>query len=164
MALSFSVAGRKPDGQDKDSLRNARSVHEGGTGEFVVNVVSRRQAQAMANTAAPLPRGASEFAAFGVGAAASVAVRAPSVADAPASFECRTLQTVKVGIASVVIGQVVALRVIDELLDERGRVRWDQLQAIGRMAGGGYVGTEARFEIEDEGFFPGSPRFQAVAP
>ena len=164
MALSFSVAGRKPDRRDKDTLRNARPLAEGGTGEFVVNIVSRPQAQAMARTAVPLPEGESEFAAFGVRCAPAACVRAPRVADAPASFECRTVQTVSVGIATVVIGEVVALQVTEDLLDDGGRVRWDRLQAVGRLAGGAYVDTKSRFELEDESFFPSSPRFRAVAP
>jgi flavin reductase (DIM6/NTAB) family NADH-FMN oxidoreductase RutF len=118
----------------------------------------------MARTAAPLQRGESEFAAIGVRAAASSIVRPPQVADAPASFECRTVQTVTIGVATMVIGEVVAVRVAEDLLDERGRVRWDRLQAVGRLAGGAYIDTEARFEIDDEGFFPSSSRFKAVAP
>jgi len=162
MALSFSVAGRKPDRADKDTLRNVRPRSEGGTGEFVVSLVSRTQAPAMARTAASLPHGESEFSAFGVCPGASTAVCAPRVADAPASFECRTVQTVQVGLAKVVIGEVVALHIIDELLDERGRVRFDRLQAVGRLAGGAYVGIDERFQIDDEGFFPTSPRFAEV--
>lgn len=156
MALSFSVAGRKPDRQDKDSLRNARLPSDGGTGEFTVNVVSRRQAQAMARSAATLPHGSSEFDAFGIQAVASSLVAPPRVGGAPASFECRTVETVQIGIATLVIGEVVALHVDDDLLDGRGRILWDRMQPVGRLAGGSYVDIASRFEMEDERFFPGT--------
>lgn len=159
MALSFSVAGRKPDRSDKDTLRNVRPESEGGTGEFVVSVVSRAMAQKMASTATPLAIGASEFKAFGVSSTPSAAVRAARVTASPASFECRTVQVVQVGIASIVIGEIVCLHVIEDLLDESGRVRFDRLNAVGRLAGADYLGIEQRFELEDAGFFPGSRGF-----
>ncbi|MEL6334270.1 MAG: flavin reductase family protein, partial [Cyanobacteria bacterium J06626_26] len=37
LALAFSVA-PKPDGSEKDTLRNVRPVSEGGMGEYVINL------------------------------------------------------------------------------------------------------------------------------
>ncbi|NIM62581.1 MAG: flavin reductase family protein, partial [Acidobacteria bacterium] len=37
MTVAFCPA-NKPDGSEKDTLRNCKPVSEGGTGEFVVNV------------------------------------------------------------------------------------------------------------------------------
>jgi flavin reductase (DIM6/NTAB) family NADH-FMN oxidoreductase RutF len=159
MALSFSVAGRKPDRGDKDTLRNVRPVCEGGTGEFVVSVVSRAMAKEMAGTAAPLAAGVSEFQVCGVSGVPASVVRGLRVAAAPASFECRTVQIVQVGIASVVIGEIVCLHVAEGLLDNSGRVRFDGLHAVGRLAGTEYIGLEHRFELEDAGFFPAAPGY-----
>jgi flavin reductase (DIM6/NTAB) family NADH-FMN oxidoreductase RutF len=154
MALSFSVAGRKPDGSEKDTLRNVRPEREGGLGEFVVNIVTEEQAVAMARTAAPLEFGASEFDHAGIGMTESTLVRPGRVLGAPAAFECRTLQIVEVGISRLIIGEVVHFYVDDAVLDERTSVRFDQLGAVGRLAGTTYVRTADRFELTDEGYFP----------
>src|SRR6185312_2406434 len=76
--IGFSSGGRK------DSQRNAEE-----TGEFVFNLATRRQAEAMNRTSAPLPHGVSEFEVAGLTAAASRLVKPPRVADAPAALECK---------------------------------------------------------------------------
>src|SRR5262245_52108109 len=67
--VGFSSGGRK------DSQRNAEA-----TGEFVFNLATRRQAEAMNLTSAPLPVGVSEFDAAGLTALPSRLVRPPRVA------------------------------------------------------------------------------------
>ncbi|MCA9307137.1 MAG: flavin reductase, partial [Phycisphaerales bacterium] len=59
MTILFCPA-NKPDGTDKDTLRNALPVAEGGRGEFVVNVVSHAFARQMSACAEELPFGDSE--------------------------------------------------------------------------------------------------------
>lgn len=61
MALSFAVAGPKPGGMPKDTLRNALQPDFGGTGEFVVNIATEDYAVAVAQSAMPLEADASEF-------------------------------------------------------------------------------------------------------
>jgi flavin reductase (DIM6/NTAB) family NADH-FMN oxidoreductase RutF len=78
--VGFSSSGRK------DSQRNVEE-----TGEFVVNLATRRQAEAMNRTSAALPHGVNKFEAAGLRAAPSRLVRPPRVADAPAALECRLL-------------------------------------------------------------------------
>src|SRR3954467_9243593 len=70
----------------KDSQRNVEE-----TGEFVANLATRRQAEAMNQTSAALPHGVNEFEAARPAAAPSLLVRPPRVADAPAALECRLL-------------------------------------------------------------------------
>ena len=53
-------------GGGKDSQRNAEA-----TGEFVVNLATRRHAEAMNVTSAPFPPGVNEFEAAGLAAAPS---------------------------------------------------------------------------------------------
>lgn len=143
------------DGGEKDSLRNAKPVGEGGVGEFVVNVVSEDMARRMAACAEPLAFGESEFELSGFTPAPSDAVRPPRVAEAPASFECRTMQVVRTnpGVAAsgnVVIGEVVRVHVRDGLLNDRLHTDAGTLSAIGRMGGAEYVRTgcaSERFEM-----------------
>lgn len=154
MALSVSVTGRKPDGSIKDSGRNLMPVDQGGRGAFVVNLVSEHQAASMAKTARPLPEDQSEFALAGLDMIAADQVDAPRVAGAHAAFECRTAALLMVGSARVIIGEVVQLHIDDEILDDRLRIDFDRLAAIGRMAGTDYVRTRDRFALGDEGYFP----------
>lgn len=156
MTLLFCPA-NKPDGTEKDSLRNAKPVAEGGVGEFVVNIVSEELALAMAACAEPLPYGENELdmlKSLGVQlhTALSTAVRPPRLAESPLSFECRTTQVIRTNPGkpaggNIVIGQVLHVHARDGLINERFHVDPDQLLAIGRMGGLGYCFTRERFEM-----------------
>lgn len=156
MTLLFCPA-NKPDGSEKDSLINARTAAEGGTGEFVVNIVNEALAKAMAYTATPLAYGESEFEmpevrALGVTTAPSRKVRPPRVAESPVSFECVTVQVVRTnpGVpagGNVVIGRVVHIHAADGLVNERFHVDAAKLDAVGRMGGLGYCRTRDRFDL-----------------
>ena len=74
----------------KDTLRNVQQ-----TGEFVWNLASRDLAEAMNQTCAALPSGASEFEFAGLQALASQRVKPPRVALSPVSFECKSTQIVQ---------------------------------------------------------------------
>lgn len=147
MALGFSMTGPKPDKSDKDTLRNVRRPAQGGVGEFVVNIASEHYAAAIAAAGASLPYGTSEFEYGGITPAPSARVKAPRVAEAYASFECRTRRIVRIGHAHLVIGSVVHLWIRDELVDERHRIDADKLRAIGRLAGFDYCRTAERFQM-----------------
>ena len=145
MTLLFCPA-NKPDGSEKDSLRNAKPISEGGTGEFVVNAATEKIARQVAAAAEPLDFGQSEFDLTGLRPVPSARVGPPRVADSPVSFECRTIQVVRTnpGVAAggnIVIGQVVHVFVRDDLINERFHTDPARLQAIGRMGGIGYVKT-----------------------
>lgn len=151
MTLLFCPA-NKPDGTEKDSLRNAKPIAEGGTGEFVVNVVSETFERQMAAAAEPLPYGVSEFEFTGLTTAPSAVVRPPRVADSPVAFECRTLQVIRTNPGkpaggNVVLGQVVHVYVRDDAINDRLHVNPAVLRAIGRMGGTGYCRTNDRFEM-----------------
>lgn len=140
------------DGSEKDTLRNAKPVAEGGTGEFVVNIVSEEFERQMAACAEPLPYGESEFDLSGLGAEPSVAVRPPRVAVSPASFECRTQQVVRLNPGApaggnIIIGEVVHIHLREGLLNDRWHTDAAKLHAIGRMGGQWYTRTRERFEM-----------------
>lgn len=147
MTLLFCPA-NKPDGTEKDSLRNAKPIAEGGTGEFVVNVATEDYEREVAAAAEPLPFGESEFELVNLAMSPSRVVRPPRVAKSPVSFECRTMQGgvirtnpgVPAG-GNIVIGQVVHVFVRDDLINERFHTDPAKLRAVGRMGGIGYVRT-----------------------
>lgn len=151
MTLVFCPA-NNADGSEKDTLRNARPVGEGGTGEFVVNVASEALARRVVACAEPLPYGQSEFELAGVTPAPGVRVRAPRALESPVSFECRTLQVVRLAPGqpsggNLVIGAVVFVHAHEGVLNDRLHADPAALGAIGRMGGQGYCTTRDRFEL-----------------
>lgn len=154
MALSFAVAGPKSDGTLKDTLRNAQLPPQGGTGESVINIATEHYAAQMAHTAMPLAADGSEFDLTGLTPVASERIRPPRIGEASVAFECRTLQVVEVGRSRLVIGEVVYVHLDDALVDDYFRVDFEQLRALGRMAGSRYARTSDTFVLDDEPFFP----------
>lgn len=105
--LGFSSGGRK------DSQRNIEA-----TGEFVVNLATRKLAEAMNRTSAPVPHGVNEMELAGLAAAPSVRVKPPRVADAPAALECKLLLVLplkdlegKPTPNTLILGQVVGVHI-----------------------------------------------------
>lgn len=144
--------GNKPDGTEKDSLRNAKPIDEGGTGEFIVNAATEAYVRQIAAAAEPLPHGESEFAMTGLTMTPAAMVRPPRVAESPFAFECRTRQVVRLnpgapGGGNIAIGEVVHVFIRDDLVNERMHVDPARLAAVGRMGGLGYSRTRDRFEL-----------------
>jgi len=144
--LMFCPANR-PDGTPKDTLANIQA-----NGEFVVNVVSFDLAEQMNQSAAAYDTEVSEFEACGLTAAASSLVKPPRVAEARAHFECRLHSVINLGTgpagANLVLGRIVAIRIDDEVLDDRGRADPAKLDTIGRLGGISYSRTTDRFDID----------------
>ncbi|MCA9791227.1 MAG: flavin reductase family protein [Candidatus Eremiobacteraeota bacterium] len=132
-------------GTKKDTLRNLEEV-----GDFVVNVVTEKLAEDMNRCATDFPYGVSEFSEVGLTPAASTFVRSPRVAESPISMECKLSQVVTVGETSgggsVVLGEVVAFHVDDELVDDF-RIDLEKLAPIGRLAGASYTRVNDLFEM-----------------
>lgn len=139
-------------GQDKDTLRNALLPADGGTGEFVVNVVTESIARQVAAAAEELPYGQSEFDLTGLTPMPSSVVRPPRVAQCPAAFECVTRQVVRTnpGVpasGTMVLGEIVRVHAIDGILNERLHTDAAKLAAFGRMGGPTYCTTRDRFDL-----------------
>jgi len=145
MTLLFCPA-NKPDGSEKDTLRNCKPAAEGGVGEFVVNVATEEYERQMAACAEPLEYGESEFELAGLHTAPSAVVKPPRLRESPVCFECRTVQVIRTNPGApaggnIVIGEVVHVFVRDGLVNERFHTDPAKLRAIGRMGGLGYVRT-----------------------
>jgi flavin reductase (DIM6/NTAB) family NADH-FMN oxidoreductase RutF len=151
MTLLFCPA-NKPDGTEKDTLRNCKPVHEGGTGQFVVNAAVDRYRKQVAAASEPLPYGESEFELTHLTMASSRIVRPPRIAESPVAFECETVHVVRTNPGApaggnIVIGCVVHVFVRDDLINERFHVDPAKLDAIGRMGGTTYCRTRDRFQL-----------------
>ena len=126
----------------KDTANNIRS-----TGEFVINVVNETLAEAMNICAIDFPPEINELAIAKLDTEPSLIVKVPRIAAAPASLECREISTIEIGRNRIVLGQVVAIHVKDEFVDQAGPyIRAEELHAVGRMNGlGAYVKTTDAF-------------------
>jgi len=133
-------------GFNKDTVANVEF-----TGDFVVNVVDDALAEQMNLTSGEYPPDVDELAMAGLTAAPSVKVRAPRVAEAPISLECRVAQILRVGRGphSLVLGEIVHFHVRDELYDaSTGRIDMHRLKPVGRLAGHMYTHVHDIFEMK----------------
>ena len=123
----------KPDGTKKDTHRNVEASRE-----FVINVSVERLAEAVNLSSKALPYDESEVSLTGLTTTPSTTVRPPRIAESPAHLECRLLEIRSFGThggaANLVIGEVVAIHIDDEVLTD-GLPDPRKLQTLGRMGG-----------------------------
>lgn len=143
--LLFSSVNKR-DGQKKDTVINIES-----TGEFVVNVVNFSQAETMNQCGAEYESGISEFDSCNVAHCPSSIVKVPMVKEAPVNMECRLYKIIHIGegpaAANLVIGNILALHIKDEVLDDKGQIDPAKLDTIGRLGGNSYTRTTERFNL-----------------
>ncbi len=151
MTLLFCPA-NDAEGGEKDTLRNALPVEEGGTGEFVVNVAIEQYASRVAAAAEPVGPEVDEFQIAGLPPLASRSVEPPRVAESPIAYECKTRHVLRLnpgepGGGNIVVGEVVHVFVRDSILTDRLHIDPQKLCAVGRMGGLSYCTTRDRFEM-----------------
>lgn len=123
----------------KDTARNILD-----TGEFVVNLVPFRLAEAMNLTCVDAPPDVSEIDIAGLATLPSHHIRPPRIAQSPVAFECTTLSTVVTGPHQcIVVGLIHAIHIDDAAMTDpaRGHVDTGALDLIARLGG---AGTYAR--------------------
>lgn len=132
-------------GKKKDTLLNVEA-----TRQFTVSVVNEANAQMMNQSSAPYPYGVSEFEKTGATPLPSLKVKPPRVKESPVSYECELDQIVRVGegplAGNLVIGRVVHFH-CDDAVYNGGKIRHQDLKAIGRMEGAWYSRTVDSFEL-----------------
>ncbi len=144
----FSAGVHESDGGRKDTVANVEA-----TGEFVYNMATWAQREPMNQTARILDRGVDELAAAGLEPLPSRLVRPPRVAGSPVQFECRLHQVVRLpgrtpqAEHSVVIGQVVAVHIDDDVLTADGKVDVLKIRPIARLGYQDYAAVEAVFQM-----------------
>lgn len=135
-------------GGRKDSVRNAEQ-----TGEFVWNMATYAQREAVNITAEELPPEVDEFERAGLSKLPSRKVRPPRVAGSPIQFECVYLNTLRfpgtppMGAADVVFGRVVAIHIDDEVIDGNGMIDVLRIQPIARMGYYDYTFVDNKFQM-----------------
>jgi flavin reductase (DIM6/NTAB) family NADH-FMN oxidoreductase RutF len=126
----------------KDTMRN---IDE--TKEFVVNIVSRNVAEQMNTTSASFPADVSEFDKAGLTREPSRLVAPPAVRESLVNFECKLIEIFQHGNNNLVLGEVVGIRLDPTVVTERLHVKYEVLDAVGRLGGTSYATIRDRFEI-----------------
>jgi flavin reductase (DIM6/NTAB) family NADH-FMN oxidoreductase RutF len=140
--IAFSCSPRA--GNRKDTLRNVEA-----TGEFVVNVVDDDRAEQMNLSSGDYPPELDEFALTRLTPAPSVVVKAPRVAEAPISMECKVVRILPVGRAHLTLGEIVQWHVRDDVYDApTGRLDMHRLRPVGRLTGNLYSHIHDIFEMK----------------
>jgi flavin reductase (DIM6/NTAB) family NADH-FMN oxidoreductase RutF len=147
--VAVSISTHIPDGRPKDTLRNIID-----TGEFVANIVSEDIARAQDACAREYPPEVDEFEVSGLTPAASTKVSAPAVLESRVNLECRLFQSMRLPRSSytLVLGEVVHMRVQADVLEEGGRISLAKLAPIGRLVGNGYCRTSDAFFLDRDTF------------
>lgn len=122
--------------EPKDTLRNILD-----SGDFVVNIVSMQLAALMNASSAEYSPQESEFDQLGIESAGCVLVKPPRAASALVSFECQLIEYIQHGNNNLVLGEILCMHIDDSVIDEKGHIRSQVLQAVGRMAGNWYTST-----------------------
>jgi len=142
-------------GGHKDSLRNILE-----NGEFTCSIANMALHEAMNLSSAPVAPGVDEFALAGLGAAKSMCVRPPFVAQAPAAFECRLWKVIDLPVVAgkpggpvpdgyhMVIGEVLAVYIDDQFVED-GLVNTGKMQPLARLGYMDYsvVNAESMFTL-----------------
>lgn len=131
--IMFSVAYRRREPKEKDTLRNVKA-----TGEFVSHVVDEAMAEAMVQTSVEFSYGVSEFEKTGLKTLPSIDVCPPRIANASIAMECKVTQIVPVKGATnvMVLGEVIRFHVREDLYrPELGLVNTVAMQPITRLGG-----------------------------
>ncbi len=132
-------------GKKKDTLVNIEL-----TKQFTVNIVNEANADKMNQSSAPYAYGVSEFEKCGVTPLASEKIKPPRVKESPVSYECELDQIVRIGdgalAGNLVIGRVVMFHCEDAIYTA-GKIKHQDIHAIGRMEGAWYSKTNDSFEL-----------------
>ena len=115
------------------------------TGEFVINLTTRRLARATDWCGVRSGRDWDKFREMGLTPVASEAVAAPLLAESPVNIECRVRQVVPLGSHDLFIAEVVGVQVDEALIDPAtGRFCLERADPIVYSHGEYFVLGEAR--------------------
>jgi flavin reductase (DIM6/NTAB) family NADH-FMN oxidoreductase RutF len=142
--IGIGIGSHMP-GRAKDSRANILE-----TRQFVVNLVSESNAEAMNVTAIEFDQSVNELQQAGLTPLPSVRVKPPRIAESPVAMECELMQIVDWGESGLVLGRVVAMHIHDEFILDAAKNYIDtpKMKLIGRMHGRGwYSRTSDLFEM-----------------
>ncbi len=135
------------DNKKKDTVINIIE-----TKEFVVNVVTKELAEKMNKTAVELTLDESEFDFANIESSKSVYVKPKRVKTSPIQLECKlkfhhTIEGNNKGGATLIVGEVLAMHIIDDIVDENLKIDRNKYQPVGKLSGGLYTTLSDEFYI-----------------
>ena len=129
------------------SVRKERYSHDiiKETGEFVINLTTRKLARATDYCGVKSGRDVDKFADMHLTSVPSVKIEAPAIAESPVNIECKVKQVLELGSHDMFIAEVMAVNVDESLLDEKGTLHLSDADLIayshGRYYGlGDFIG------------------------
>ena len=100
-------------------------------GEFVVNIPNHELLSTVDYCGrVSRHRTSDKFAETGLTPAPASQVASPLIAECPVNIECRVTHSLELGSHTLFVGQILAVRVDEELLDERGFIDYGQTQPL----------------------------------
>jgi flavin reductase (DIM6/NTAB) family NADH-FMN oxidoreductase RutF len=136
----------------RDRSRKDTFVNIEATAEFVIATVTADIAPRVVMCGAELPYGESEFAFSGLTPAPATKVKTPLVKEARVNIECTLRQIITTGdqpgSGCITLGDIVAIHVDDEVLDNRGLIDPHKLHTVGRLGGKWYCNVDNVYELE----------------
>ena len=114
------------------SVRKERYSHHmiKETGEFVVNLTTRKLLRATDYCGVKSGRDTDKFEALRLVKGKAEKVRPPVLTDSPVNIECRVTQVLELGSHDLFLAEVVNVQVDEGLLDERGTLRLEKAQLL----------------------------------
>lgn len=136
------------EGRRKDSVANTEA-----TGEFVWNMATYAQREAVNISAMEVAPDIDEFELAGLGKLESRLVKPWRVEGAPVHFECRYHQTLRLpgngvmGTVDIIIGRVVGVHIDDTFITPEGRIDVLKARPIARLGYYDYTSIDNVFEM-----------------
>ncbi|RFN59375.1 flavin reductase family protein [Marixanthomonas ophiurae] len=145
--MIFSPARRVRGNTTKHTLENVLE-----TKEVVINIVNHAMVQQMSLSSTEYDKGVNEFVKAGFTEVTSDVVKPPRVAESPVQFECKVKEVIETGkeggAGNLVICEVVKVHVDESILDDKGSIDPDKLDAVARMGGNWYTRAKTgMFEV-----------------
>ena len=134
----FSSNRRVSNNTTKDTLANVEA-----TREVVINVVNYDIVRQMAVASAQFPKEVNEFEKSGLTPIPSDLVKPFRVKESPINFECKVTDIIKLGdqggAGYLIICEMLRMHILEDVLDDRGRIVPGKLDLMGRLGRSYYV-------------------------
>ena len=114
------------------AIRKERYSHSliGATREYVVNCPTASMVDVVDRIGNVSGRAVDKFAAFNLTPVPADHVQPPLIGECPMNMECRVIGIQEIGDHDLFLGEVVAVHIIEEALDEEGRVIVEKLDPL----------------------------------
>lgn len=114
------------------SVRKSRGSHPmlSESGEFVINLPDEKLVKALDYCGVRSIATVDKWKEMGLHEEESAIVSAPSIKEAPVSIECRVTQVLPLGSHDMFLAEVVAVRVDEQFIDEKGAFHMDRVGLV----------------------------------